>query len=717
MTNDQMRGTKTADLFWGPFAELRSGQRGSAGQSRPYEQVKATVLDALSARMASANMPTLLALAEKAKGPILLLGCGAGPLNLSLAENGSDVVCLDQSADVIEALRHRLASLPPDARGRVKLAQAELGEFEAGATFPLIVVPFFKFALLDGDRERQELLSRIERYLSPNGVMAFDYPVYKPEPIGTGTLVNMDLLVDGKTVAGEIGWKLSEGSTHLIVNSSSRMAQEGGTTRHYLDAIQIELASFKKVEDLLSGAGLVVVERHPSTSDGMDSCLLRCRRRADISYPLWHPFLPMNGLEEHVTILVEGKGCKVRDKNGKEYIDANAGLWNTYSGLGEPEIIQAITDQLHRLSYGTLFGWRGNEPALELARELVQMAPSPLQWAYLTGSGSESVELSIKIARLYSALRRRVSREIVYLDDSYHGTFFGSMSLSGLAMMQEIVGPLLPGVSSIPTPNPLRCPSNLSYVDFAVSCADALGERAASGEVAAFIVEPILGSAGVVIPPPEYFRRIEQICREHQILLIFDEVATGLGRTGRWFAAEHYNIRPDILLLSKGLNSGYLPLGAVLFSAEIGESLIKQGVNLFHGSTSNGHPACCAAALANIRLMRRKGLMEQADASGAYFRDRLNELRTLASVKEIRAIGLMLALVLIQEDGAPATPRQILQLFIKLREMGVLSYAAFSSLVFAPAFVITREEIDAIVGSLQSILSEVRLRNGIMEPA
>src|SRR5262249_24916157 len=415
---------------------------------------------------------------------------------------------------------------------------------------------------------------------------------------------DMDLFVEGKIVAGKIGWKLSEDSKHLIVNSSISAPQEGGATHHYLDAIQIELISYRKVEDMLSGAGLVVVERHHSTSDSAEQHLLRCRRRDSVSYPLWHPYFPMNGLEQQVTILVEGKGCKVRDKNGKEYIDASAGLWNTYCGLGEPEIIQAITDQLHRLSYGTLFGWRGNEPALELARELVQMAPSPLQWAYLTGSGSESVELSIKIARLYSALQRRVSREIVYLDDSYHGTFFGSMSLSGLATMREIIGPLLPGVSSIPTPNPLRCPSNMSYVDFAVSCAESLGERAASGEVAAFIVEPILGSAGVIIPPPEYFRRIEQICRDYNILLIFDEVATGLGRTGRWLAAEQYNIRPDILLLSKGLNSGYLPLGAVLFSAEIGESLIKQGANLFHGSTNNGHPACCAAALANIRLMR-----------------------------------------------------------------------------------------------------------------
>src|SRR5262249_47165429 len=185
MTNDHMRGTKTADLFWGPFAELRSGQRESAGQSRPYEQVKTTVLEALSARMASANLPILLALAEKTKGPVLHLGCWTGPGSLSLAENGHEVVYLDKSADVIEALRHRLASLPSDARDRVKLVQAEFTQFDAGATFPLIVLPFFTFALLDGDQERQALLGQIDRHLTPNGVLAFDYPVYKPGQSGT----------------------------------------------------------------------------------------------------------------------------------------------------------------------------------------------------------------------------------------------------------------------------------------------------------------------------------------------------------------------------------------------------------------------------------------------------------------------------------------------------------------------------------------------------
>lgn len=719
VTADQTTGMEMADLFWGPFAEFRSKQETAVAEMRHYEQVKITVSEALFAHTAKINTPRWLALATQTKGPVLHLGCGTGAVLLSLAEQGHEVVGLDRSPKVIEAARRRLAVLPSEAQDRVKLAQADLTQFDLDQTFPFIILSFFTFAAMAERQEWQALMRKATQRLATNGILAFDYPIYKSPQSGTGTVMDADLLVEGNAVAGKIGWKLSEDSKHLIVNSSSNAPQAGGTTSYYLEAMQIDLVSHRSVEDLLSEVGLVVVERQRNieAADDTEYHLLCCRRQTDISYPLWHPFLPMNGLEQHVTILVEGKGCQVRDKQGMEYIDASGGLWNTHCGLGEPEIIQAITDQLHRLSYATLFAWRGNEPALELARELVAMAPSPIQWAYLTGSGSESVELGIKIARLYNTLHGRKNKEIVYLDESYHGTFFGSMSVSGSTPYRELVAPLLPGVSSIPTPNSLRCPPDMSVVDFAISCAQALEERAISGEVAAFIVEPILGSAGIVIPPPEYFHYIEEICRRHNILLILDEVATGFGRTGCWFAAEHYDLRPDILLLSKGMNSGYLPLGAVLFSAEIGEVLMKHGSPLFHGSTYNGHPACCAAALANINLIRRKGLVERAVEYGAYFRDKLNELQSIASVGEVRSIGLMLSVVLRQEDGTPATPVQIFQVFAALQKVGVLGYIGLSSLVFAPALVISRDEIHTIVQRLQTVLASVRLRNGAIEPA
>jgi putrescine aminotransferase len=291
------------------------------------------------------------------------------------------------------------------------------------------------------------------------------------------------------------------------------------------------------------------------------------------------------------------------------------------------------------------------------------------------------------------------------------------MTISALIPLKEYFEPMLPGTSSIPTPNSLRCPPNMPYSEFALSCADALEEKAASGSVAAFIVEPVLGSAGVVIPPAAYFQRIEQICRKHKILLVLDEVATGFGRTGRWFAAEHYELRPDVLLLSKGMNSGYLPLGAVLFSAEIGETFAKSNFPLLHASTYNGHPACCAAAIANLNLMRRDRLVERAAESGRYFEERLRLLLHLPIVKEIRAIGLMVAVVLIQEDGTPAVPTQIYQLYSALLQAGILGYMGLSSLIFCPALVITHQQIDTVVERLHAVLTGVSLHSGNVERA
>lgn len=705
--------TYGAEVFWGPFADLLSSDSHGQMMQHTREQIRATVADFLTTR-ATNNLKEVLALSKQVKGRVLCLGAELSIILPAVAENGYEATGLDPSEVHLEAVRKHLASLPENVQGRIQVVCEDFGYSGFEKTFSLVVLPFFVFTAPDDGEKREALLQGIASQLAVNGILVLEHKVYKQAQ--TGFVIDTDLCIDGKTMPGKIGWKLSDDERYLVINSSRQMLQPDGSTQNYLDAIQIELVTEREVEAMLSAAGLVIIDRQSSEEYGVEHNWMYCRRRADVSYPLWHPFTPMNGMEQMVTVFVDGKGSKVRDKNGKEYIDASGGLWNTFCGLGEPEIIQAITDQLHRLSYGTLFAWRGNEPALELARELVAMSPSPLQWAYLTGSGSESVELSIKIARLWSRLQGRQSDEIIYLDESFHGTFFGSLSLSGSTTSREMLSPTLPGVVAIPTPNSLRCPADKSHVDFALSCAQALEERAALGKVAAFIVEPVLGSAGVVIPPPEYFQRIEDICRKYHVLLMLDEVATGFGRTGKWFAAEHFNIRPDVMLLSKGMNSGYLPLGAVLFSAEIGQTLMKRSSSLLHGSTYNGHPACCSAALANIKLIRRKGLVQRAEECGKYFLERLKSLEGDPSVKEIRAIGLMLAVVLQQEDGTPIVPMQLFRLFVSLQKEGILSYMGLSTLTFCPALVITKEEIDTVVERLQKVLHSIRLRNGTVEP-
>jgi adenosylmethionine-8-amino-7-oxononanoate aminotransferase/SAM-dependent methyltransferase len=711
-------GAEMDNLFWGLFADILAREEPDIEQSgRPSELVLATFHDVLSAQTKD-DLPYLSDLADHLTGPILEVGCGSGRVLVPLIERGHEVVGVDRSEDILYLLRCRLGSLPAETQKRATLVRADATLCALERLFQLVILPFFTLALVDGMQERLALLRNVVRHLAPNGIFVFDYPTYRPMHSGMGMVASRDLFLEGRAVTVTMGWKLSEDSKRLIVNSFWKVPRSDGLTRHYLEAIPIVLVDHKEVENMLADVGFVIVERRRSVEGDPEKHLLLCKRRTDVTYPLWHPYLPLNGMEGRVTILVEGKGCTVRDTGGKEYIDASGGLWNTHCGLGNSEINQAIMDQLQRLPYGTLFAWRGNEPALQLARELIALAPSPLQWVYLTGSGSESVELAVKIARLYNPLRGRTNdKEIVYLDESYHGTFFGSLSVSGLDQPKQI-GPLLPGVSSISTPNIDRCPKGVSYVDFALSCAKELEDRAIKGGVAAFIIEPILGSAGVIIPPIEYFRRVEEVCRKFNILLILDEVATGFGRTGRWFAAEHYDLRPDMLLLSKGINSGYVPLGAVLFSAEIGELLLKHGAGLCHGSTSNGHPVACAAALANIRVIRCNRLVEQAAEYGQYFRARLEELLALPKVKSIRSLGLMLAVVLGQEDGTPATPLQVFKVFWALKEAGVLaSVGGGGTLIFCPALIITHDEIEMIVRQLHKTLSSLVLRNGIVEPS
>lgn len=702
-----------ASILWGPFAEQWNAANDTA--MRFDEKARAAMLSTLATQMNNGSVAPWVKLAKDMKGPVLYLACGTDGVLSSLAQSGNKISCV-ASPDVVEEISRGFLMLDQEAQAAIKLIPADLRQFQLGQEFPLIVLPYLTLGLLPGPAEWRTLFKQIALHLAPKGVLAFEYPVWKEPRDLDGVVKDTYLLVEGQRVKGKIGWKLSHDLKHLIVNGVVAMPLASGGTQSFVEAAELELIEPKQAESLLAEQGLLVAERQVSVVDGIERQVWLCRRRSELSYPLWHPFMPMKDMEETVTILVEGKGCKVRDTNGREYIDASAGLWNTSCGLGNPEIIQAITDELHRLSYSTLFAWRGNEPALQLARELVEMAPSPLQWAYLTGSGSEAVDLSIKLARLFSRLQGRKGREIVYLDEGFHGTFFGSMSVSGITALREAVGPLLPGVSPIPTPNSVRCPPETPYVEFALSCAQSLEERAASGNVAAFIIEPILGSAGVVIPPREYFERIEAICRKHQILLILDEVASGMGRTGKWFAAEHYDLHPDILLLSKGLNSGYLPLGAVLFSAEIGTALNDRGLGVFHGSTYNGHPACCTAALATLRVMRNENLVERSSEMGRYFYERLIEIKKEApSIKEVRGAGLMLSVVLNQEDGTLAVPVQVLHVYKKLLEGGVMAYMGPSSIIFCPPLIISAEEIDQVIEQLHTVLKTARLRLGTAE--
>jgi adenosylmethionine-8-amino-7-oxononanoate aminotransferase len=672
----------TPASLWGEFAQNdMTREDGLPAASR--------LVSALIDLSFAERAPQLCALATRLKGPVLYVGSRHDATARAFESAGLSVTILD----------------PFGAGG---FAAQPLQQLDAAGPFALVVLPLLVFGAW-GDRPAAgRLIAELESRLAANGALVVDEAL--PFAGAAVEIVDAAFPIDG-AAAGRLGIRTQTlGSQPAWHEINGSWTDAGGTSR--VAALRIDAAVGTVFEHALIAAGLILVERGTAGAATPRSRLATYKRR--VGLPLCHPFSPLSlsSTPDKVLTLTEGHGTRVRDTHGKSYIDACSGLWNTHVGLGNKEIIDAISAQLHRLSYGTLFGERGNEPANELTEVLLSVAPYPLQWVCYTGSGSESTELGIRLAVLYALVcGRKDAKKIAHLDQSYHGTFGNSASVSGLMPAKELYQAHSIAVP-IPTPHPGKCPAGESYVDFALRCADVLEDKAKAGDIAAFIIEPVLGSAGVIVPPVEYFDRIRDICDRNGILLIADEVATGFGRTGRWFACEHFGLRPDILLMAKGINSGYLPMGAVMFSAAIGEKFLKHGVPLLHGSTYNGHPVCCASAIANIALLKRDRLVERSAELGRYLRQSLEDLREFDVVSDLRGLGLMQAVALKQADGAPAVVTQVMEIVKRIQHGGALVYPMPDGIGLCPALTTSTEDIDIVVATLRSALGSVRLVDG-----
>lgn len=670
----------------------------------PYDGLSAQLYDQIAPH--DWDEPDYLALAAVVDGEVLELGCGTGRILLPLAQAGHRVVGLDRSEAMLAQLGERLASLPVPVRERVTLVCADAADFDLDRCFSLVLLPYFAFGMIE---RRAALLNRVAAHLGDDATFAFDFPtVLDSEAPSLTTEVEADHTLGDRRVRGLYRTNVRARDGAILLDSSWEVE---GSPRPCMESKIIHTFAPDEVDRMLDAAGLVAIEeRATDLPDGsLRRTFVRCRRRKANAYPLWHPHLPRGNPGRDVLTLVAGQGCEVEDVSGRRYLDASGGLWSVQCGLGHPRIVSAVSKQLERLSYGTLFMNRGNDAALALARELVALAPAPLEWVYLTGSGSESVELALKLARLFQTLEGRPDKKgVLYLDASYHGTFFGSMGVTGLTEGKDAFGPLLPGLSPVPVPIPERVPQGTSFEAHAESCARVLETMLdhAGDRVAALVLEPVLGSAGVVVPPRAWVGRVQQACRAHDVLLIADEVATGFGRTGRWFASEHLGLRSDVMLLSKGIDSGYLPLGAVLFSSRIGERLIASGSGIGHGSSHNGNPACCAAALATIEVLRSERLVERSERLGSVFAERLERLKGHPRVGAVRGLGLMRFVGLLDETGAPLDPAGVRAVLRAMQERGVLAYPALSGLIFMPALVIAPEQIEAIAACLEGALDE-----------
>ncbi|MFD0327455.1 aspartate aminotransferase family protein [Streptacidiphilus monticola] len=444
------------------------------------------------------------------------------------------------------------------------------------------------------------------------------------------------------------------------------------------------------------------MSRTPMTSDQ-----LKTADRARII----HPYLP-GSISERV-VMTAGSGCRLTDSDGRSYLDATGGLWLAQIGHGREEVARAAYEQMAKLEYFTSFWEFSNDRAIELATKLTSIAPRGLGHVYFTSGGSEGNEAAIKMARYYHHRRGESSRTwILARHKAYHGIGYGGGSATGFPVYHEGFAPMMPHVSHLTPPWPYRSElfNGEDPTDFLIAELEQRIAEIGPGNIAAMIGEPIMGVGGMLVPPDDYWPRVREVLDRHGILLILDEVVTAYGRVGSWFAAQHFDVTPDIIVTAKGITSGYIPLGALLLGDHVAEQLLADA-GFPMGYTYNGHPVACAVALENLAVIERENLLARATTTGAFLHQELEaQLGDLPVVGEIRSVGMMLAVELVA-DRATREPLPMLQPMLPdviRRETGVIVRDCAHSLVLSPALTMTETEAKEVVTAMRQVLERVR---------
>jgi PLP-dependent transaminase len=394
-------------------------------------------------------------------------------------------------------------------------------------------------------------------------------------------------------------------------------------------------------------------------------------------------------------IIASASGAVIRDVDGNEYIDGTCGLWQCLVGHGRDELADVAAEQMRELEFYASFWDFSNRPAIELAERLAAIAPPGIDHVFYTNGGSEGVETAIKLTRLAWTSAGEPERNLILSRRmAYHGVGYGSLSATGIPPLREGFGPLAEGFVHLTAPYPLRVPD---CTDTCLAELEETIERLGPGRVAAMIGEPVLGVAGMIPPPDDYWPRVSAVLREHGILLILDEIVTAYGRTGSWFAAERWGGVPaDLIVTAKGLTSGYVPMGAVLIGDRVMQLL--DGARFSHGFTYNGHPTGAAVALRNLEIIEREGLIARATEQGGRLLSALREAEGLPAVAEVRGVGLMAGVELVEPaDGA--------ELAARIRSRGAIVRATGQKLVLSPPLVIEPEQIDRLAEIIVSELA------------
>jgi taurine--2-oxoglutarate transaminase len=407
--------------------------------------------------------------------------------------------------------------------------------------------------------------------------------------------------------------------------------------------------------------------------------------------------------------IVDAEGCHFVDSTGKRYLDFSAQLMCVNLGHKNRAVVEAIAEQARTLPY--IAPGYATTARAELSRLLLEVLPEGLVKFFFATSGTEANEAAMKIARMFTGKTKIIARY-----RSYHGSTMASIAATG----DPRRWPLEPGAKGqgiifAPEVNCYSCPIKHEYPGCNIACADYVEHMIENeSDVAAVIVEPVVGTNGVLVPPPEYFPRLRQICDRHNVLLIADEVMSGWGRTGRWFAMDNWNVQPDILVTAKGITSAYVPLGLCATTARIAEYF--EDHYFAHGHTYEAHPMTLAPAIATIHEMQRLNLVERSCAMGSYLGDRLRELkRNHSSVGDVRGLGLFWAVELVKNretkeplntmaEKLAGKPLVVDQVAAEMMKGGVAVQAWISHLVLAPPLIIEKEDIDMGVGILDHAL-------------
>lgn len=434
-------------------------------------------------------------------------------------------------------------------------------------------------------------------------------------------------------------------------------------------------------------------------------------RKTNTLDDFWMPFTANRQFKAKPRLLESAAGMYFTADDGRKVLDGTAGLWCCNAGHGRREITEAVSQQIAKLDFAPTFQM-GHPLPFELATRLAEIAPAGLNKLFFTNSGSESVDTALKIALAYQrAIGQGTRTRLIGRELGYHGVGFGGISVGGMLNNRKAF-PLLPGVDHLPhTLDIQRNAFSKGLPEFGIEKADELERLVAlhgAENIAALIVEPMSGSAGVVLPPVGYLQRLREITRKHGILLIFDEVITGFGRVGKAFAAQRWGVTPDLITTAKGLTNGAIPMGAVFVDEQIYNALMQgpEGIELFHGYTYSGHPVACAAALATLDIYQQERLFDRSIELEDYWQDALASLRDLPNVLDIRAIGLVGAVQLApSEQGAG---KRGFQVFEQCFADDLLIRVTGDTIALSPPLIVEKAQIDSLVEKLADSIRTAR---------